>query len=60
MHFAGSLNPGMGGGATLDNKEEVVGINVASAGNQVSFLVPVSDLQLLLNEYVDRGRQLQI
>lgn len=55
MHFTGSLNPGMSGGATLDNKGRVVGINVASAGNQVSFLVPVSDLQLLLNEYVDRG-----
>lgn len=54
MHFTGSLNPGMSGGATLDASGRVVGINVASAGNQVSFLVPASQLQMLVDEYYER------
>lgn len=56
MHFTGSLNPGMSGGATLDTEGRVVGINVASAGNQVGFLVPIGNLQKLLDEYRDRGQ----
>jgi len=40
IHFTGSLNPGMSGGPTLNRRGDVVGINVATAGNQVSFLVP--------------------
>ena len=40
IHFTGSINPGMSGGPTLNQKGAVVGINVATAGNQVSFLVP--------------------
>ena len=46
--FSGSLNPGMSGGPTLDNRGKVIGINVATAGNQISFLVPVKYLQALL------------
>ena len=56
MHFTGSINPGMSGGATLDSMGKVVGINVASAGNQVGFLVPVSNLQTLLSEFRERGK----
>lgn len=41
IHFTGSINPGMSGGPTLNKSGSVVGINVATAGNQVSFLVPV-------------------
>ncbi len=41
LHFTGSINPGMSGGPTLNQAGEVVGINVSTAGNQVSFLVPV-------------------
>jgi hypothetical protein len=48
IHFTGSLNPGMSGGPALLPSGEVVGVNVASAGNQVSFLVPVDDLRALL------------
>ena len=42
IFFAGSLNPGVSGGPTLDEHGEVVGVNVASRrdGEQVSFLVP--------------------
>ncbi len=42
IHFSGSLNPGMSGGPALDGRGRVVGVNVATAGNQVSFLVPVA------------------
>lgn len=48
--FSGSLNPGMSGGPTLDNRGKVIGINVATAGNQISFLVPVKYLQALLEK----------
>lgn len=48
IHFTGSINPGMSGGPTLNHLGEVVGINVATAGNQLSFLVPVSYLKALL------------
>ena len=40
IHFTGSINPGMSGGPTLNGKGRVVGVNVSTAGNQVSFLVP--------------------
>lgn len=42
IHFTGSLNPGMSGGPAVNARGEVVGINVATQGNQVSFLVPKS------------------
>ena len=47
VHFTGSLNPGMSGGPAFNNKGEVIGVNVATAGNQVSFLIPVQRLQSL-------------
>ncbi len=48
IHFTGALNPGMSGGPTVNMRGEVVGINVAGAGNSVGFLVPVAQLQKLL------------
>lgn len=53
IHFTGSINPGMSGGPTVNAAAEVVGINVATAGNQVSFLVPVSYLLALLERSQD-------
>jgi hypothetical protein len=47
IHFSGSLNPGMSGGPALDHKGRVIGINVLTAGNQISFLVPVEYLNTL-------------
>lgn len=41
IHFTGSLNSGMSGGPAVNSSGEVVGINVATSGNQISFLVPV-------------------
>jgi len=49
IHFTGSINPGMSGGPALDNDGRVVGINVATAGNQVSFLIPVDKLRRLID-----------
>jgi len=46
--FSGSLNPGMSGGPSLNKHGEVIGVNVATAGNQLSFLVPVAKLERLL------------
>lgn len=48
IHFSGSINPGMSGGPTVDRFGNVIGINVATAGNQVSFLVPAKFLLGLL------------
>ena len=46
--FSGSLNPGMSGGPALNQQGQVIGINVSTAGNDLSFLVPVRYLQALL------------
>jgi hypothetical protein len=51
IHFTGAVNPGMSGGPAVNSDGEVVGINVAGAGNSVSILVPVSNLQRLLQQY---------
>ena len=48
IFISGSLNPGMSGGPTLDHSGNVIGINVSTAGNQLSFLVPVKFLKPLL------------
>jgi len=48
VHFTGSLNPGMSGGPTLTQAGKVVGINVATEGNQISFLVPAERALALL------------
>ncbi len=45
--FSGSINPGMSGGPVLNKAKEVIGINVSTAGNEVSFLVPVEYLEKL-------------
>lgn len=38
--FSGSLNPGMSGGPTFDENGVVVGVNVSTARNDISFIVP--------------------
>jgi S1-C subfamily serine protease len=48
--FSGSLNSGMSGGPALNAKGWVIGVNVATAGNQISFLVPV---EFLISLYDD-------
>ncbi len=46
--FSGSLNPGMSGGPTFNENGEVIGINVATARNDISFIVPSRYLNDLL------------
>ena len=50
VHFTGSLNPGMSGGPTLTQAGRVVGINVATEGEQISFLVPAERAIALLEK----------
>jgi len=40
IHFSGSINPGMSGGPGVNTLGQVIGVNVSTAGNQMSFLVP--------------------
>ena len=48
IHFTGSLNPGMSGGPAVVADGSVVGVNVATSGNQVSFLVPAKFARRML------------
>lgn len=53
--FSGSLNHGMSGGPAFDHNGCVIGINVSTAGNQISFLVPVENLRELYEGIIKRG-----
>ena len=48
IHFTGAINSGMSGGPAVNEAGEVIGVNVASAGNDLGFLVPAAALQKLL------------
>ena len=50
IHFTGSLNPGMSGGPTISVRGDVVGINVSTEGNEISFLVPAERAAELLEK----------
>jgi len=52
IHFTGSLNPGMSGGPALDEDGAVVGVNVSTGGDGLSFLVPVA----YATDLLDRAR----
>lgn len=41
LHFSGAINAGMSGGPALLPDGRVVGVNVASMGNDLGFLVPI-------------------
>jgi serine protease Do len=53
--FSGSLNPGMSGGPTFNEQGEVIGINVATARNDISFIVP----SRFLNELIQNSRSIE-
>jgi hypothetical protein len=51
--FSGSLNPGMSGGPTFDDTGTVVGVNVSTARNDISFVVPTDYLAPLVTQRHD-------
>ncbi|MFT5296507.1 MAG: serine protease Do [Colwellia sp.] len=51
IHFTGSVNSGMSGGPVVNKNSEVVGVNVATSGNQIGFLVPHDKLLNLYQRY---------
>jgi S1-C subfamily serine protease len=55
IHFTGSLNHGMSGGPTITESGQVIGVNVATAGNQLSFLIPVQRAAQLLDKALASG-----
>lgn len=55
IHFTGSLNPGMSGGPTVTQSGRVAGINVATEGEQISYLVPAERAQALLEKTRGKG-----
>lgn len=55
IHFTGSINSGMSGGPVVNKAEQVVGINVATSGNQIGFLVPHDKLVALFSSYQEKG-----
>ena len=57
IHFTGSLNSGMSGGPTISDAGQVIGINVSTAGNQLSFLVPVERADSLLRTVLTPGKR---
>ncbi|NOX27479.1 MAG: trypsin-like peptidase domain-containing protein, partial [Gammaproteobacteria bacterium] len=48
LHFTGSLNGGVSGGPVINGEGKVIGVNVASSGNQLSYLVPLDKVKSLL------------
>lgn len=55
--FSGSLNPGMSGGPALARDGEVIGVNVSTAGNEISFLVPAVYIRALLDRVRKSGTE---
>ncbi len=45
IHISAAINAGMSGGPTLNAAGEIIGVNVASSGNQVGFLIPLHRLR---------------
>ncbi len=55
MLFSGALNPGMSGGPAFDYEGNIIGVNVATQGNDISYLVPVSHIDDLLRSDISKS-----
>ncbi len=51
IHYTGSINSGMSGGPAITSNGQLVGVNVSSMGEQVSFLVPAKFVVNMLEDY---------
>jgi serine protease Do len=49
IHFTGAINSGMSGGPAITDDGVVAGVNVATQGDEISFLVPVERATSLLD-----------
>ena len=49
LHFTGPLNPGMSGGPAVTPAGALVGVNVATMGEELAFLVPAEFVTRLLS-----------
>jgi hypothetical protein len=54
IHFTGSINSGMSGGPVVNKTAKVVGINVATSGNSIGFLVPHDKLVTLYQNFLNK------
>ena len=57
IHYTGAINSGMSGGPAVLGSGQVVGINVSTSGDEVSFLVPSKYAARLVKETVSPGFQ---
>lgn len=57
IHLTAPINPGMSGGPTVTNAGDVVGVNVSTAGEEVSFLVPAERVRALIATVQQPGYQ---
>jgi len=55
IHLTAPINPGMSGGPTVTEQGNVVGVNVSTAGDEVSFLVPAEQVRVLLGTTLAPG-----
>lgn len=51
LMFSGALNPGMSGGAGVNDIGELMGVNVATQGNDVGFFVPAKFVAEMIDNY---------
>lgn len=55
IHLSSAINAGMSGGPSITSQGKVIGVNVATAGNQIGFLVPAKYLHnLIANKTVNK------
>jgi hypothetical protein len=59
IHFTAPINPGMSGGPAINASGEVVGVNVSSRGQGISFLVPAEAIARLMKSAGPEKREPQ-
>ena len=52
--FSGALNPGMSGGAGVNDQGELIGVNVAMQGNDVGFFVPSKFVTQMIENFEEQ------